>query len=213
MLEVTLHKKESALHKVESAAQRGRPREFDTDQALDRALEVFWRKGYEGASISELTEAMGINRPSLYAAFGNKEELFRKALDRYAQGPAAYAYEAFEEPTARRVAERLLHGAADALTNPDNPHGCLGVMGAMTCGAAESIKDELATRRARWEAAFHRRLEHAKREGDLPRDADCTELVQYVATVVQGMAVQAAAGATRQQLRKVADIAMHAWPQ
>src|SRR5262245_59406118 len=97
MLEFALHKKESALQKNEkneSAVQRGRPREFDTDQALDRALEVFWRKGYEGASISELTEAMGINRPSLYAAFGNKEELFRKALDRYVQGPAAYTYEA-----------------------------------------------------------------------------------------------------------------------
>ncbi|HEX5959426.1 MAG TPA: helix-turn-helix domain-containing protein, partial [Hyphomicrobiaceae bacterium] len=91
------------MHKAESAAQRGRPREFDTEKALDRALEVFWRKGYEGASISELTDAMGINRPSLYAAFGNKEDLFRKALDRYSAGPAAYAYKVFEEPTARAV--------------------------------------------------------------------------------------------------------------
>src|SRR5262249_40898707 len=152
----------------------------------------------EGASISELTEAMGINRPSLYAAFGNKEELFRKALDRYAQGPAAYTYQALEEPTARAVVERLLHEAASALTGPDNPHGCLGVQGALACGdAAASIKEELCARQARWEAALQRRLERAKREGDLSGCASCVDLAQYIATVVQGMAVQAAGGATR----------------
>jgi AcrR family transcriptional regulator len=213
MLEFALHKKESALQKDTSAVQRGRPREFDLDQALDRALEVFWRKGYEGASISELTEAMGINRPSLYAAFGNKEELFRKALDRYVQGPAAYTYRALDEPTARSVVERLLHDAADALTCPDNPHGCLGVQGALACGdAATSIKEELCARQARWEAALQRRLERAKREGDLSGSANCADLAQFIATIIQGMAVQAAGGATRQELRKVADLALHAWP-
>jgi AcrR family transcriptional regulator len=202
------------LRQQESAAPRGRPREFDPDQALDRALEVFWRKGYEGASISELTESMGINRPSLYAAFGNKETLFRKALDRYAKGPASYAYTALDAPTARAVAERLLHGAADALTDPHNPHGCLGVQGALTCGdAAQSIKDELCMRRTRWEAAVERRFEHAKQQGDLPADADSADLAQYIATVVQGMAVQAAGGASRRQLRKIADMALQAWPK
>jgi AcrR family transcriptional regulator len=201
------------LQKDTSAVQRGRPREFDLDQALDRALEVFWRKGYEGASISELTEAMGINRPSLYAAFGNKEELFRKALDRYVQGPAAYTYRALDELTARSVVERLLHDAADALTCPDNPHGCLGVQGALACGdAATSIKEELCARQARWEAALQRRLERAKREGDLSGSANCADLAQFIATIIQGMAVQAAGGATRQELRKVADLALHAWP-
>jgi AcrR family transcriptional regulator len=194
-------------------AQRGRPREFDAEEALDRALEVFWRKGYEGASISELTEAMGINRPSLYAAFGNKEELFRRALDRYAEGPAAYTYQALEEPTARAVAERLLRGAADALTDAKNPHGCLGVQGALTCGdAAASIKHELCERRARWEAALQRRLERGRREGDLAAGANCADLAQYIATVTQGMAVQAAGGATREQLHKVAELALQAWP-
>src|SRR5579864_399381 len=96
----------------------GRPREFDIDQALDRALRVFWRKGYEGASLADLTRAMGINRPSLYAAFGSKEELFRKALDRYAEGPAAYVGEALNEPTARAVAQRLLSGTIDLLSDP-----------------------------------------------------------------------------------------------
>src|SRR5712672_80887 len=109
---------------------RGRPRDFDVDEALDRALEVFWRRGYEGASLPDLTAAMGINRPSLYAAFGSKEGLFRRALDRYAEGPAAYVREALDEPTARRVAERLLGGAAERLTDPRNPGGCLVVQGA-----------------------------------------------------------------------------------
>src|SRR5881397_436962 len=119
-----------------TAAPRGRPRAFDADKALDRALLVFWRKGYEGASLADLTRAMGINRPSLYAAFGNKEALFRRALDRYAEGPAAYVGEALNEPTARAVAERLLGGTIDLLSDPHNPHGCLVVQGALACSEA-----------------------------------------------------------------------------
>jgi AcrR family transcriptional regulator len=213
MLELEHHKKESVVEENEGAPQRGRPREFDADLALERALEVFWRKGYEGTSISELTEAMGINRPSLYAAFGNKEALFRKALDRYAQGPAAYTYNALQEPTARAVVEHLFHGAADALTDPHYPHGCLGVQGALACGdAAQSVKGELCARQAAWEAALQKRLERAKRDGELSETANCTDLAQYIAAVLQGMAVQAAGGATRKQLRKVAAIALQAWP-
>lgn len=192
---------------------KGRPREFDADEALDRALEVFWRKGYEGASLAELTEAMGINRPSLYAAFGNKEALFRRAFDRYADGPAAYTREALKAPTAREVAERLLHGAADALTDPCHPPGCLGVMGALTCGeAADSIREELCTRRASFENELTQRLERAKAEGDLPADTNCADLARLVMTITQGMSVQAASGATRKDLRKVAEMALKAWP-
>src|SRR5271156_3918908 len=105
----------------------GRPRNFCTETVLDRAMEVFWRKGYEGASLSDLTEAMGINRPSLYAAFGDKEALFRKVLDRYEEGPAAYVYEALKERTARAVAESLLRRAAKGSIDPRNPRGCLMV--------------------------------------------------------------------------------------
>ena len=115
----------------------GRPREFDPDQVLDRALRVFWRSGYEGASMADLTEAMGITRPSLYAAFGNKEELFRKALDRYVDGPGGYVQTALAKPTAREVVEHLLYQAADAVTDPDNPPGCLAVQGALCCGHAD----------------------------------------------------------------------------
>src|ERR1700692_1987824 len=107
-----------------SSGRMGRPRSFDVEKALDRALQVFWRKGYEAASLSDLTKAVGVNRPSLYAAFGDKETLFRKALDRYLNGPAAYTQEALKEPTARAVVERLLRGAADLNTASRNPGGC-----------------------------------------------------------------------------------------
>src|SRR5438552_1765659 len=173
--------------KRQAASTVGRPRAFDVDQALDQALKVFWRKGYEGASLPDLTRAMGINRPSLYAAFGNKEALFRKVLDRYVEGPAAYVREALNEPTARAVAERLLHGAIDLLADPRNPRGCLMVQGALACGeAAESVRRELASRRMAGEAAVRRRFERARAEGDLPADADPADLACYLVTILRG---------------------------
>jgi AcrR family transcriptional regulator len=190
----------------------GRPREFDVDEALDRALKVFWRKGYEGATLPELTEAMGINRPSLYAAFGSKEGLFRKALDRYAQGPAGYVRAALAEPTARAVAERLLAGTIDLVTDRRNPRGCLVVQGALACGeAAESVRRELAARRLASEAALRERFERALEEGDLPAGSDPADLARYIITVIQGIAVQAAGGASRPDLRRVAEMALRAW--
>jgi len=190
----------------------GRPREFDVDQALDRALKIFWRKGYEGTTLPDLTRAMGINRPSLYAAFGSKEGLFCKALDRYAEGPAAYVREALKAPTARAVAERLLDGAVDVVTGRRNPRGCLMVQGALACGeAAESVRRELVSRRLAGEAAIRQRFERAIADGDLPADSDPADLARYVAAVSQGMAVQAAGGASRAELRRVAALALRAW--
>jgi AcrR family transcriptional regulator len=193
---------------------KGRPRAFDIEKALDQAMMVFWQKGYEGASLSDLTEAMGINRPSLYAAFGNKETLFRKTLDRYHDGPASYFTEALSERTARAVAERLLRGAAEVLTDPRNPAGCLMVQGALSCGdAANPIRRELISRRAAGEAAIRRRLEHARSDGDLPADSDPADLALYITTVTHGMAVQAASGATRDDLERVIETAMRVWPK
>lgn len=202
------------LKQEKAAHHKGRPREFDTEDALDAALHVFWRQGYEGTSLTDLTEAMGISRPSLYAAFGNKEELFRRALDRYAeQGPGAIQREALAEPTARKVAERLLRSAAEALTDPANPPGCLAVQGALTCGdAAESIKNELCSRRANGEAALAERFARAKAEGDLCKDTDPVSLARFVVTITQGMSVQAAGGAARADLMNVVDMALMAWP-
>jgi AcrR family transcriptional regulator len=198
---------------TESRASLGRPRAFDIDRALDRALRVFWEKGYEGTSLSDLTKAIGINRPSLYAAFGNKETLFRKALDRY-EKTVAFVLDAINEPTARRFAERLLHSAADMVTNPHNPPGCLTVRGALASGEeADPIRLELALRRSEGEASIRKRLDRAKREGALPPHASPADLARYLATVYQGMSVQAAGGATREQLRRVAKIALRAWPK
>jgi AcrR family transcriptional regulator len=182
--------------------------------ALDRALEVFWRQGYEGTGISDLTKAMGIkNAPSLYNAFGNKEQLFRKVLDRYADGPARYIREAFAEPTARAAVEALLHGAADATTDPDHPHGCITVQGALACSpGAEAARDELVARRAAGEAALRERLQRASNSGELPAGSDSEGLARYFTTIYQGVAVQAAGGATREQLHQIVDMAMTVWP-
>jgi AcrR family transcriptional regulator len=197
-----------------SSVPMGRPRAFDTDQALDRAMQVFWLKGYQGASLAELTKAMGINRPSLYAAFGDKQALFRKALDRYADGPAGYVREALKETRARAVVERLLGGAAELLTDPLNPQGCLMVQGALSCGAtADPIRQELNARRAAGEAEICARLERAKAEGDLPPDSNPADTAHYFVTVMRGMAVQAAGGASRDELRRVVTMAMRVWPE
>ena len=197
-----------------AAAPRGRPRAFDPDAALERAMHVFWAKGYEGASLSNLTRAMRINRPSLYAAFGNKEELFLKVLDRYANGPLAYFRKALAAPKAREVIEQILLGAADMASDPKLPAGCLMVQGALACGdSAGSVQKEVAARRAASEVALHRRLQRAKREGDLSPQADPAELARYIMTVLQGMAVQGADGASPDQLRRVAQVALRAWPK
>ncbi|MGH9502745.1 MAG: TetR/AcrR family transcriptional regulator [Terriglobales bacterium] len=197
-----------------SARLKGRPRSFDVDKALECALRVFWSKGYEGTSLSDLTRAMGINRPSLYAAFGDKEALFRRVLDRYANGPAAYIREGLEQPTARSVVEHLLRGAAEVMTDPHNPAGCMMVQAALSCNqAVEPVREELTLRRTTGQAALRQRLKRAKAEGDLPRSSNPADLARYIATVVYGMSVQAAGGASRRELRRVADTALRAWPK
>jgi AcrR family transcriptional regulator len=195
-----------------TAAQPGRPRSFDPDAALERAMHVFWAKGYEGASLSNLTGAMRINRPSLYAAFGNKEQLFRKVLDRYMDGPVAWFGKALAAPKARDVVEQIFLGTAKMADDPGVPAGCLMVQGALACGDA-SVRNEVVARRTASEAALRHRLQRAKREGDLPKNADPAELACYVMTVVRGMAVQSAGGASSDQLRRVAQIALRAWPK
>ena len=202
------------MKQKKTARALGRPRSFETGKALDAAMKVFWCKGYEGASLSDLTKAMGINRPSLYAAFGDKESLFRKVLDRYDSGPAGYVREALNQPTARAVVERLMEGAAELGTASSNPRGCLFVQSALACGdKAEGIRNDLILRRDAGEKAVRLRLRRAQAEGDLAHDADPADLARYVVTVVQGIAVQAASGAARPELRRVIQTALRSWPQ
>jgi AcrR family transcriptional regulator len=191
----------------------GRPREFDLDSALDKALLVFWRNGYEGASISDLTEAMGINPPSLYAAFGNKEGLFRKALDRYVERYAGFWEVARGAPTARAMVEHLLHASVVFLTDESNPRGCLMVRGAMACSeAANKIRDELVTRRATGEAMLRERLERAISTGEMSPELNPADYARYIMTVLEGMSVQAAGGASRDDLHRVAEMTLRSWP-
>jgi AcrR family transcriptional regulator len=192
----------------------GRPREFDTERALELATQLFWRKGYEGTSLSDLTGTLGIKRPSLYAAFGNKEALFRLALDRYEAKAGAYRIDALQAPTAYEVAQRLLEGAAALHGDKNNPVGCLGVQGALACSdEADAIRRELVSRRAAGEKAICQRLKRAKAEGDLPAHANPADLARYLSVVIHGIAVQSAGGASRKELRSVVAIALKQWPK
>ena len=191
----------------------GRPRGFDADEALEQAVLVFWAQGYDGASLDDLTGAMGITRTSMYRAFGNKEELFRKALARYAEGPASYVARALEQPAAREVAGAFLTGAVRASTRPGCPAGCLSVQGSLAAGeSGREARDLLAAWRAEGVRHLRDRFRRAVDEGDLPAGADPGLLARYLMTVANGIAVQAAGGAGRDDLQLVADMALVAWP-
>jgi len=187
----------------------GRPREFDADAALDQAMDVFWRHGYEGATVAQLTGAMGISPPSLYAAFGNKEGLLKAALDRYAAKRAAWMEGVLSAPTAREVAERMLMGTADSQTDPDNPPGCLLVQGGLACGTgSENVPFELAAGLALTVDQRRERFVRANEEGDLNQVADAAALARYLSAVSAGMGVMAASGADREALRQVANVSV-----
>ncbi len=191
----------------------GRQRQFDVDQALDAAVDVFWRKGYEGASYADLVEAVGVERPALYSAFGNKEALFLKALGRYNERYLGYFPEALELPTAREVATHHLHKALQLNTRFPDRTGCLGINGAVAGSMdAEPVRQALARFRAAAQERLRERFERAKSEGDLPKDARPDALAAFVMTVAQGIAVQAKAGASREMLEAVAEQALCTWP-
>lgn len=193
--------------------QRGRPPAFNHEEALEKAMHVFWAHGYEGTSMSDLTEAMGVNKPSIYGAFGSKEELFRKALQRYLQGPSAFVTASLQEPTAYQVAEKLLLTAARFLAGKGHPPGCMVTMGALACGqSAEIIRQELANSRLRLLHTLAARFERALAENDLPAEIDPAALARLLTTVHQGMSVQAASGASEDELLGVARLVLATWP-
>lgn len=191
----------------------GRHREFDVDQALEAALAVFWRKGYEGASYTDLTQATGVERPGLYSAFGNKEALFRQALERYNEHYLAFFPAALLKPTSREVAEHILRGVVELNTRYPAYPGCLGVQGVLAgSDDAEPIRQALIQLRADGETSLRERFERAETEGDLPESANCAALAAFVMAVTHGIAVQAKAGFSRETLEAVADQALSTWP-
>ena len=196
-------------------ACRGRPREFCVDEALAQALRVFWEKGYEGTSLNDLTKAMGITRPSLYAAFGNKDSLFRKALDLYETEKLAYIRRALEQPTARGVAETMLRGSVDNVmsVSVNEPHGCMGVITSVACGPeSQSVREEVVKRGEAGKRALMERFDRAKAEGDLPAHIDTEGLMRVLIAMLQGISVQANQGASREELDKLVESGLALWP-
>jgi AcrR family transcriptional regulator len=185
------------------------------DKALDAALRVFWKKGYDGAGLTELTKAMGINRPSMYAAFGNKESLFRKVMDRYSEGAKAMTEKSMEAGSSREAAERLLRAAADAFTQEADggATGCFLVQSSMACASAKDpLQREVAARRTKIEDVLRERFACGEKgQGELHGKKSVCEMAAFVSTVMHGLAVQAANGMKREMLHKVVDVAMLAW--
>ncbi len=191
----------------------GRPRTFDVEEALEAALAVFWRKGFEGTSYSDLVAATGVERPALYSAFGNKDALFLRALERYATHYGSYVWEAVDLQTSKAVATRVLEGAVELNTRYADRTGCFGINGALAGSEdSEASRQALIKWRAEGEAILRERFEKAKREGDLPSDADPAMLAAYILTVAHGIAVQAKAGFSRERLTAIAHHALSTWP-
>ncbi len=193
-------------------AERGRPRSFDRDAALRRAMEVFWAKGYEGASIADLTAAMGINSPSLYAAFGCKEALFREALALYGETESCTIWGAMEAPTAREAVAGFLMRTARAFTRPGKPRGCLVVLSALHATEnSETVRRELVRQRAKTVEDLAERLRRGVETGEIAPGTDVKAVAQFYVTVQQGMSIQARDGASRERLEAIARAALAAW--
>jgi len=202
-----------SIQNKESPMRTGRPRSFCTDTVLDRALTVFWRHGYEGASIAELTAAMGINTPSLYAAFGSKEGLFRAVLERYDAKRKSFMDRVLAGTSAKSVARLFLEGVAEFAcdTKGRDPPGCFSVQSGLSC-TDQDIPNALAKYRAHKERLLRERFERARKEGDLPRSAEPLALARYLMAVANGMCVQASAGSSTKELLATAKLALAAWP-
>jgi AcrR family transcriptional regulator len=195
-------------------ASRGRPRSFDREEALGRAMQVFWALGYEGATLTDLQKAMGgLTAPSLYAAFGSKEELFREAVELYSKTLGAPMMKALrEKPTARGAIEALLEAAVESFCKPGAPRGCLLVLGAInSIPANKSVQDHLRSLRARRQKVIRQRLQRGVAEGELPSGLDLGALACFYTTVVDGLAIQARDGASRRALKFTVRCAMAAW--
>ncbi|MCX5061318.1 MULTISPECIES: TetR/AcrR family transcriptional regulator [unclassified Streptomyces] len=192
---------------------RGRPRSFDRETALEKAVMAFWEHGYEATSVSDLTRVMGIGAPSLYAAFGDKRALFEEVVTSYGTRYGSFGDRALaEESTARAAVERMLREAAAEYTAPDRPHGCLVIHAATNCTTPE-VEVSLRDRRNANIAAFESRIKDGVAAGELPAGTDAAALARHTGAVIQGMSQQARDGASREELEALAEIAMTIWPR
>lgn len=191
----------------------GRPREFDERAALNAAMRVFWEKGYEGASLDDLTAAMRINRSSLYSTFGDKERLFRKIMAQYGEGPMSFMRDALNLSSARAAIEALLRGTVEFLADPGHPRGCLSLQGGLACGTGvESVQQAMVEWRESALRALQKRTQQAKRDGDIPGDVNPKDLARYVFVLVNGLGVQAANGAKPAEMRRAVELALRTLP-
>ncbi|MBV8276293.1 MAG: TetR/AcrR family transcriptional regulator [Verrucomicrobia bacterium] len=193
---------------------RGRPREFDQETALDQALELFWRQGYEGTSIADLRKAIGITAPSLYAAFGSKEELYRRVLERYLAGLGRTLADALrDERDTYTAVKRFLLESAEKFASPKYPPGCLISCAVPTCAPENrAVAEVVAAKRTGSVHTLRHRFQRAVKNGELPRGTDTEQLARFYGAVIQGMSMQALDGAGAKALRGIAETALKAWP-
>ena len=194
---------------VKTAKKMGRPRGFDEKMALDAAMKLFWERGYEGTSMAELSKAMDLTPPSIYAAFGDKKSLFRLAAKRYAAGPAQYQAKALLEPTLREVIFALFRNTVEFLTEPGHPAGCMTLTGAMACSVeADSAKELMTEIRKQNEAALKARLQQARKSGEMAADLNVDDYSRYLSTLLGGLAIQAANGTSKAAMKRTANMAL-----
>jgi len=193
---------------------RGRPKAFDPDTALDRAMMLFWERGYEGTSVDDLSAAMGVSPSSIYATFGDKEKLYQAAIDRYRAGPGALTASILDKaPTAYAAVEEILMTSASELTRKDRPAGCMLANAVTHCApTAETLQHAIAERRGLSLGLFKQRFDQALADGELPAGIDTCGLARFFGTVLQGMTIQARDGVGPDDLKAVAETALRAWP-
>ena len=190
----------------------GRPREFDIDDAIEKATDLFWRNGYEGTSLGDLTAAIGISPPSFYFAFGSKEGLFREVMERYFAEQGKIAEAAFRKPTPRAVAKHFLYGYADVLTDPSHAPGCLAMNSSLPCAAGHPLREWLAGLRDQMRIRLRDRFAEQRGGEGLPAGMNADTLARLVLIIAWGMAVEAQSGASRKDLRRTIALALPTWP-
>ena len=187
----------------------GRPINFDKDAALEAAMLLFWERGYEGASMADLTQAMGLNPSSIYAAFGDKHALFQLAVQRYMEKRAIYAGKALEEPTLEKFIRALFSNTVAFLTTPGHPPTCMTLAGAVGCSlSAAPARDLMTEIRKRNQVALRQRLLKARKSGELSKDIGLDDYARYLSAIIAGLSIQAANGSTKAELNRTAQMAL-----